>query len=126
MTCKLKDLFPDAPSGETVITGMTADSRRVKPGYLFAALKGSVTDGSRFIPDAIEKGAAAILTGGDVDEVSVAHIIDDEPRRALALAAARHSWRAAAAAPTGSSPIYTCTAKVEKRRRSQATTARRL
>ena len=53
MTCKLKDLFPDAADGETVITGMTADSRKVKPGYLFAALKGTVTDGRQFIPDAI-------------------------------------------------------------------------
>ena len=84
MTCKLKDLFPDAPDGDTVITGMTADSRRVKPGYLFAALKGSVTDGSKFIPDAIGKGAVAILSGEGADNVTVAHVVDEEPRPALA------------------------------------------
>jgi UDP-N-acetylmuramoyl-L-alanyl-D-glutamate--2,6-diaminopimelate ligase len=89
VTCKLKDLFPDAPDGDIEITGMTADSRRVKPGYLFAALKGSVTDGRQFIPDAIGKGAVAILSDAGAEGVSVAHIIDEEPRRALALAAKR-------------------------------------
>lgn len=89
MTCKLKDLFPDAPDGETEITGMTADSRRVKPGYLFAALKGTATDGRKFIADAIAKGAVAILSDSGAEGVTVAHVIDAEPRRALALAAKR-------------------------------------
>ncbi|HPF23314.1 MAG TPA: UDP-N-acetylmuramoyl-L-alanyl-D-glutamate--2,6-diaminopimelate ligase [Hyphomonas sp.] len=87
MTCKLKDLFPEADQGETVITGMTADSRKVKPGYLFAALKGTVTDGSRFIEDAISKGAAAILSDEGVKGISVPHVVAAEPRKALALAA---------------------------------------
>ena len=89
MTCKLKDLFPEAPQGETVITGMTADSRKVKPGYLFAALKGSVTDGRRFIPDALEKGAVAVLSDDEAEDVPVAHVVVDDPRKALALAAKR-------------------------------------
>ena len=103
MTCKLKDLFPDAPEGETVITGMTADSRRVKPGYLFAALKGTVTDGRQFIPDAIAKGAAAILSDAGAEGVTVPHVIDVEPRRALALAAKRfyHSQPGTVVAVTG-------------------------
>lgn len=103
MTCKLKDLFPDAPEGETVITGMTADSRRVKPGYLFAALNGTVTDGRQFIPDAIAKGAAAILSDAGAEGVTVPHVIDVEPRRALALAAKRfyHSQPGTVVAVTG-------------------------
>ncbi|MBY9066527.1 UDP-N-acetylmuramoyl-L-alanyl-D-glutamate--2,6-diaminopimelate ligase [Hyphomonas sp. WL0036] len=84
---KLKDLFPLAENGETEILGMTADSRKVQPGWLFAALKGSVHDGGRFVPQAIQRGAAAVLSGSDVAEVSVPHVIADEPRRALALAA---------------------------------------
>ena len=36
---KLKDLFPLVEQGDIEIKGMTADSRRVAPGYLFAALK---------------------------------------------------------------------------------------
>ena len=90
MTCKLKDLFPNASDGETVITGMTADSRRVKPGFLFAALQGTVTDGRQFIADAVAKGASAVLSDGGVDvDVTVPHVVAAEPRRALALAAKR-------------------------------------
>lgn len=84
---KLKDLFPLAENGETEILGMTADSRKVEPGYLFAALKGSVHDGSKFAAMAIEKGAAAILSDGSAAAGGVPHVVADEPRRALALAA---------------------------------------
>ncbi len=53
-------------AGEGVeITGLTADSRQVKPGYMFAALAGAKTDGARFIADAVAKGAAAILLASD-------------------------------------------------------------
>lgn len=86
---KLKDLFPLAENGETEILGMTADSRRVEPGFLFAALKGSVQDGSQFAAMAIQKGAAAILSDGSADAGGLPHVIADEPRRALALAAKR-------------------------------------
>ncbi|MCA8902404.1 MAG: UDP-N-acetylmuramoyl-L-alanyl-D-glutamate--2,6-diaminopimelate ligase [Hyphomonas sp.] len=68
---------------------MTADSRKVQPGYLFAALKGSVTDGGKFVADAIAKGAAAILSDSSVGNVSVAHVVAEEPRKALAMAAKR-------------------------------------
>ena len=74
------------------ITGLTADSRDVAPGHLFAALAGSRADGARFIPDACERGAAAVLAGPRVscaDKLGVPLIRVDNPRRALALAAAR-------------------------------------
>jgi UDP-N-acetylmuramoyl-L-alanyl-D-glutamate--2,6-diaminopimelate ligase len=41
--------------------GLATDSREVKPGYLFAALSGSKTDGARFIEDAVKRGAIAVL-----------------------------------------------------------------
>lgn len=44
------------------ITGLTADSRAVKRGYLFAAIKGEHVDGSEYIDQAIANGATAILT----------------------------------------------------------------
>ena len=47
--------------GEVEIAGITADSREVRPGWLFAALAGAKTDGARFVSDAVGKGAAAIL-----------------------------------------------------------------
>ena len=48
-------------AADIVIRGLTADSREVVPGYLFAALSGTETDGARFVADAISRGAAAIL-----------------------------------------------------------------
>ncbi|MGH7184899.1 MAG: Mur ligase family protein, partial [Pseudomonadota bacterium] len=73
------------------ITGLAADSREVKPGYLFAALPGVKTDGARFIAEALERGAAAILVPRGAKRVtnSTAIIEDSDPRRRLALIAAR-------------------------------------
>ncbi len=78
--------------GDVEIAGLTADSREVRPGWLFAALAGSKADGSRFIADALAKGAAAILVKeGTVVSVpeQVVALAAAEPRRALALMAAR-------------------------------------
>ena len=80
---------------ERDVSGLTADSRQVQPGYLFAALSGSTLDGRTFIADAVRRGAVAVLTGDvtdantDADEETVAVIADDNPRRRLALMAAR-------------------------------------
>ena len=46
---------------EVEITGVDIDSRKVKPGHLFVAMRGTQVDGHQFIPKAIELGAAAIL-----------------------------------------------------------------
>ena len=46
---------------ETTITGVCIDSRQVMPGSLFVAIRGTQTDGHRFIDNALERGAAAIL-----------------------------------------------------------------
>lgn len=79
-----------APSGDPEILGLTADSREVSAGFLFAALAGRRADGHRFIAEAVAKGAAAILTD---DETAVAAkvpvVTDSNPRRRLALMAAR-------------------------------------
>ena len=53
-------LLPAAPSAMD-IRGLTADSRAVRPGFLFAALAGSRTDGSRFVAEAVARGAVAVL-----------------------------------------------------------------
>jgi UDP-N-acetylmuramoyl-L-alanyl-D-glutamate--2,6-diaminopimelate ligase len=73
------------------IAGLAADSREVKPGYLFAALPGVNTDGARFIGEALKRGAAAILvaSGAAPAKSSAAVIEDSDPRRRLALIAAR-------------------------------------
>jgi UDP-N-acetylmuramoyl-L-alanyl-D-glutamate--2,6-diaminopimelate ligase len=74
------------------VSGLTADSRQVTPGCLFAALPGARSDGRAFIADAVERGAAAILapTGTEWPPgVPPRPMIQDaEPRRALARLAA--------------------------------------
>jgi UDP-N-acetylmuramoyl-L-alanyl-D-glutamate--2,6-diaminopimelate ligase len=92
---RLCDLFGDdatiEPQAEAVVvTGLAVDSRAVKPGDVFFALAGSKTDGSRFIESAIASGAVAIA--GDhapQGERRVPFVVTPNPRRALALAAAR-------------------------------------
>ena len=72
------------------ITGVTCDSRRVQPGYVFAALSGSNVDGRKFIDDAVARGAAAIITSNEDDSPSldVPVIRDADPRRRYARACA--------------------------------------
>ena len=70
------------------ITGVTADSRRVRPGFLFAALPGTHVDGRRFVPAALDAGAAAILSGEDLPGIAAPVVRAIDPRRAYALAAA--------------------------------------
>src|SRR4029078_6238247 len=73
------------------IARLAADSREVKPGFLFAALPGVKTDGARFIQDALQRGAAAVLVaeGAAPPTASAAIIEDSDPRRRLALIASR-------------------------------------
>jgi UDP-N-acetylmuramoyl-L-alanyl-D-glutamate--2,6-diaminopimelate ligase len=76
----------------TVVTGITADSRAVQPGFVFAAMPGTKADGSAFVADAVAKGAAAVLVAADAivpDGLTVPILRSLEPRRALALMAAR-------------------------------------
>ncbi len=47
------------------ITGLAADSRQIREGHLFAAFRGSRTDGRCFVDDALDRGAAAVLLGND-------------------------------------------------------------
>jgi UDP-N-acetylmuramoyl-L-alanyl-D-glutamate--2,6-diaminopimelate ligase len=87
---QLLGAHPDLPPciGEAPrIAGLTADSRAVRPGFLFAALPGSKADGRAFIADAIARGAVAVLAPtGTTASVPVLAVPD--PRRALALLAA--------------------------------------
>lgn len=79
-------------ASQVAITGLTADSREVAPGMLFAALPGTQMDGAAFIPQAIERGASAILLPSGspaAEDWSVPVITDPDPRRALALMAAK-------------------------------------
>jgi UDP-N-acetylmuramoyl-L-alanyl-D-glutamate--2,6-diaminopimelate ligase len=79
-----------ASGGEVEISGLSADSRALEPGMLFAALAGSRSDGRRFVAEAIAKGAAAVLADpAFAAELDVPLVVDADPRRRLALMAAR-------------------------------------
>lgn len=59
----LKNIKPILVAGSTAvdITGINIDSRKIMPGHLFVAIKGTQTDGHQYIEKAIQSGAAAIL-----------------------------------------------------------------
>ncbi len=92
---QLKNLFIDFPFSipenipDVEITGIAIDSRAVKPGWLFVAMKGGSTDGHNYIPKAIENGAAAVI--GNVGQASslTTYVGLENPRQAL-------TWLAAA------------------------------
>lgn len=89
---KLSALFEDAPASlaELDIAGLTADSRRVEPGFLFAALQGSAGHGRDFLDQAVRAGAAVVLSAGDLGHtLSIPELVSQDPRLALAKAASR-------------------------------------
>jgi UDP-N-acetylmuramoyl-L-alanyl-D-glutamate--2,6-diaminopimelate ligase len=89
---ELVNIDPDT-AGNPEIRGLTADSREVRPGYLFAALRGGNFDGVDFIADAVARGAVAVLAptgaGVEVPQDRVRLVSDANPRRRLAQMAAR-------------------------------------
>ncbi len=111
MTKKLRDLVPegavDARHADIEITGITADSRKVRPGFLFVAVPGTKADGLQFVPPALAAGARAIMAARRPGSLSddVAFVQTPNVRRALALAAAEFYPRqpATIAAVTGTS-----------------------
>jgi UDP-N-acetylmuramoyl-L-alanyl-D-glutamate--2,6-diaminopimelate ligase len=72
------------------VAGVTADSRSVQPGFVFVAIPGTRADGALFIADAVARGAVAVVASREANvEVSVPALRTADPRRALALMAAR-------------------------------------
>lgn len=97
---KVKSIFTDFPFSytpihlpELIITGISIDSRVVKPGDLFVAMQGGSVDGHTFIPMAIENGAVAVVGQRDVEDLPVPYIQVEDPRQSLTyLAAAFYDW----------------------------------
>jgi UDP-N-acetylmuramoyl-L-alanyl-D-glutamate--2,6-diaminopimelate ligase len=89
MSLRLSRLLLDdaaLPLGsDPIIEGITADSREVKPGFVFVALPGVKADGATFIPQALAQGAVAVVS----EKGESGSIKSDNPRRLLALMAAR-------------------------------------
>jgi UDP-N-acetylmuramoyl-L-alanyl-D-glutamate--2,6-diaminopimelate ligase len=88
----LRDCGPDHVPASLTVSAISADSRAMTPGSAFFALTGSHAKGADFASDAIGRGAVAIVTGHDAQlpaTLSVPVLRVADPRRALALAAAR-------------------------------------
>src|SRR5688572_12980881 len=83
---------PDA--AEIVPTGVSYDSRRVRPGHLFCCVRGTVTDGHLFAADAVAAGASAVLVEKRLD-LGVPEVIVPDTRIGAALAAAEFFARPA-------------------------------
>ena len=75
-----------AQSGDASVTEVEYDSRKAKPGTLFVAMRGETSDGNRYIDQAIEKGAVAIITdsASETQRPGVAWAQVPHGRRALA------------------------------------------
>jgi UDP-N-acetylmuramoyl-L-alanyl-D-glutamate--2,6-diaminopimelate ligase len=81
-----------ARDADIEVSGVTADSRSVKPGNVFVAIAGGKTDGLRFIAGAVVAGAVAVVAERAPDAplpADVAFVRADNARRTLALAAAK-------------------------------------
>ncbi len=110
---RLRDVLPSeialaSGAADIDVVGVTSASGSVRAGMMFAGLPGKKVDGAAYAPDAIARGASAILVGrnkGVQAPKGVPVIEADNPRRALALIAARLAGRqpAVAVAVTGTS-----------------------
>ncbi len=84
--------FPQ-PLPEVPITGIAIDSRAVRSGDLFVAMKGESADGHDYIPNAIADGAAAAVGEQDLSGLSVPYVRLENSRQALTwIAAAFYDW----------------------------------
>jgi UDP-N-acetylmuramoyl-L-alanyl-D-glutamate--2,6-diaminopimelate ligase len=93
----LTELFQDIPEEinrpcpDVPVSGISLDSRQVKPGHLFVALVGGNTDGHQFIGDAIRRGASAVVGSRPAIDYSIPYLQVKNTRRSLAwLSAAFH------------------------------------
>lgn len=75
-------------STDPEITGISEDSRRVMPGMLFVAIRGTQDNGERYIDDARSRGAAAVASEGPATTGGVPHVLVPSAREALARFAA--------------------------------------
>ena len=84
LTVSLRRLFPTASfvgCGDIHVSEATERSGDCRTGILFAAIRGTQTDGTQFVPEAIERGAAAILVHRPLAGISVPQCVVSDPRR---------------------------------------------
>ena len=84
---RLRDLA--GIDSDSRVTGFAIDHRKVAPGTVFGAFRGTVFNGEDFIPDAVRAGAAAVVTRPDVSVEGAPRIASEEPRQTFAQLAAK-------------------------------------
>ena len=82
-----EDALSAADAGKEAVA-VSADSRQVSPGCVFVAVSGATTDGHRYIPDAIQRGAVAVFGTQPLSGLPLPYFRVDDSRRALAYLAA--------------------------------------
>ena len=71
-------------NSDSEVTGFAIDHRKVAPGSVFGAFKGTVFNGEDFIPQAVDRGAVAVIARPDAEVEKVPHLADPNPRRRFA------------------------------------------
>jgi UDP-N-acetylmuramoyl-L-alanyl-D-glutamate--2,6-diaminopimelate ligase len=86
---KRTGLLVSAGNGAPTLSSVTSDSRAVTPGAVYVAVRGSQADGHRFVPDAVQRGAAAVVVETEMLNLNVPQaVVRDGRRAAIALGAA--------------------------------------
>lgn len=75
---------------DIVVDGLSADSRKIQSGFVFFALSGDKTNGSRFVADAVQNGAIAVVSSEAISDLenNVPNFVAENPRLVLAKTAA--------------------------------------
>ncbi len=82
-------LLVSAGNGSPALSSLTSDSRTVVPGSVYVAVRGSQADGHRFIPEAVRRGAAAVVVEAEVQGSDLPQaVVRDGRRAAIVLGAA--------------------------------------
>jgi UDP-N-acetylmuramoyl-L-alanyl-D-glutamate--2,6-diaminopimelate ligase len=74
---------------DSEVTGFAIDHRKVAPGSVFGAFQGAVFDGEDFIPEAVTRGAVAVVARPEAKVEQVPHLADPKPRQLFANLAAK-------------------------------------
>jgi UDP-N-acetylmuramoyl-L-alanyl-D-glutamate--2,6-diaminopimelate ligase len=74
---------------DSEVTGFAIDHRKVERGSIFGAFRGAVFNGEDFIPQAVDRGAVAVVARGDAKVERVPLLSDPAPRRLFAELAAK-------------------------------------
>lgn len=104
---RLSDLLDGIPLAftrtgwsEPDITAVTADSRAVTPGTIFVAVRGGTVDGHRYVGQALDRGASAVVVEAGSSAAALTPdapllVVPDTPEALAWLAAALHGYRRA-------------------------------